>query len=92
MENINIKKKDKLYYARIIPTCGVFEVCDLTVRTICDTWFSAMDKRDKRTHIFSYKDIGVIVFESRQEALDKVTKAEKNKTIIISGETDYEEY
>ena len=53
-----LKKKDKLYYARIMPTVGVYDVCDLIVRTVEDTWFIGVDKHDKHAYLFSYSAIG----------------------------------
>ena len=37
-----IEKGDKLYYTRIFPTVGIYDVCDLTVRTVTDTYFVGM--------------------------------------------------
>ena len=42
-----LKQKDIVYYARIIPTSSVYEVCELIIRTVEDTWFVGIDKRDK---------------------------------------------
>lgn len=33
-ESVNVK--DILYYARIIPTVGIYDVCQLTIRTVKD--------------------------------------------------------
>lgn len=30
----SVKVKDILYYARIVPTVGIFDVCQLTIRTV----------------------------------------------------------
>ena len=30
----SVKVKDILYYVRIIPTVGIFDVCQLTIRTV----------------------------------------------------------
>ena len=32
----NINKKDTAYYARIIPNAGIYEVCELIIRTVED--------------------------------------------------------
>lgn len=86
-----INLKDKLYYARIIPNCNTYDVCDLTIRTVTDRYFVGVDKRDKRAYLFTYEDLGVIVFEERNEALKKVNKAEENKK-DVSDEIYYEEF
>lgn len=86
-----LNRKDTVYYARIIPNTGIYEVCELFVRTATEDYFAGMDKRDKRTYLFSYNAIGDTVFTNRKDALSKVRIAESNKQ-DISSETYYEEY
>ena len=86
-----LKRKDVIYYARIIPNTGIYEVCELIIRTVTDDYFAGMDKRDKRTYLFGYNAIGNTVFVDRKDALNKVKIAESNKK-DISSETYYEEY
>lgn len=86
-----LKKKDRLYFARIIPSAGIYDVCDVIVRTATDNWFVACDKKDKHAYLFSNNELDKNVFTSRLEALEKVTEAEKNKK-IISEDTYYEEF
>ena len=85
-----MKKKDILYYARIVPRTGIYEVCELLIRTIEETYFVGIDKRDKHAYLFLYSDINNTVFENRKEALKKVKDAEKNK-IKTNYEIYYEE-
>lgn len=80
-----MKVKDILYYARIIPTVGIFDVCQLT------NYFVGCDKVDKHAYLFSYSDLGEVVFHDRKQALDKVLVAENNKK-KINNEVFYEEY
>ena len=86
-----MKKGDKVYFARILPRVGMYEVYDLKIRMVAETWFSAIDNRSKHTFLFSNKDIDKIIFFDRKDALNKVKIAEKNKK-EISMETYYEEY
>ena len=88
---MKLKKKDVIYYARIIPNTGIYEVCELIIRTVADDYFAGMDKRDKRTYLFGYNAIDNTVFVDRKDALNKVKTAESNKK-DISSETYYEEY
>ena len=88
---MKLKKKDVVYYARIIPNTGIYEVCELIIRTVADDYFAGMDKRDKRTYLFGYNAIDDTVFVDRKDALNKVKIAESNKK-DISSETYYEEY
>lgn len=78
-----MQRKDIVYYARIQPTLGVYEVLELIVRVVEMGWFSAMDKRDKRVYLFADKDLNKTVFTDRKEALTLVKEAEKNKKKLI---------
>ena len=86
-----LKRKDIVYYARIIPNTGIYEVCELIIRTVADDYFAGMDKRDKRTYLFGYNAIDNTVFVDRKDALNKMKIAE-SKQKDISAETYYEEY
>lgn len=87
----DLKRKDIIYYARIIPASSIYDVCELILRTVESNWFVGIDKRDKRAYIFNDSDINKIVFKNRKDALKKVLEAEANKK-YISNETYYEEY
>ena len=76
---VEINVKDKVYYARILETTGTYDVCDLIIRTVTDTWFVGEDKSDKRAYLFYKHDIGENVFFDRDEALTKVILAESKK-------------
>lgn len=86
-----IKPKDIIYYARIMPKLGIFDVYDLKVRTVTDTYFVAIDKRDKKSYLFNYSDINKTIFMNREDAVTKAKESEKNKP-KVSTETYYEEY
>lgn len=86
-----LKKKDIVYYARIIPKLGVYEICELMVRTVGDTWFVGIDKRDKRAYLINNNKIGKEVFINRKDALEKVRDAEEEKEEIIGTEIFYDE-
>lgn len=73
-----LKKKDKLYYARILPNSFTFDICELIIRTVTEDWFVGIDKHDKHAYLFSYNDIEKIVFYDRDDALNKVKIAESN--------------
>ena len=86
-----IKPNDIIYYARIMPKLGIFDVYDLKVRTVADTYFTGIDKRDKKSYLFSYKDIGKSIFLNREDVVTKAHEAEKSRP-KASTETYYEEY
>lgn len=41
-ESVNVK--DVLYYARIIPRVGIFDVCQLKIRTVKEDYFVGWTK------------------------------------------------
>lgn len=86
-----INKGNILYYSRINPKAGIYDLCELKIRTVTDTYFVGVDKRDKQAHIFGYNALNSIVFENRAEALNKVKQAQKNNR-ETPQETYYEEY
>lgn len=83
---MTLNKKDKVYYARIIESSNIFDVLDLTIRTVQDDWFVGIEKRDQQAFMFQNSDIGVRIFLDRDEALEKVLEAEKNKKVIFEEE------
>ena len=87
-----LTKGDIVYYARIMPSLGIFDVYDVKIRTIADTWFSGVEKRDKKVFLFPYSAINKYVFLNRKDAVDVATNAEENNKKVISTETYYEEY
>ena len=86
-----LTKGDIVYYARIMPNLGIFDVYDIKIRTITDTWFSGVEKRDKKVFLFPFSAIDEYVFFNRKDAVDVATNAEENAP-RISKETYYEEY
>ena len=92
MQDNQLTKGDIVYYARIMPNLGIFDVYDIKIRTIADTWFSGVEKRDKKVFLFPFSAIGEYVFLNRKDAVDVATNAEENNKKVISTETYYEEY
>ncbi len=84
-------KKNIVYFAHIIPQLGIFDVCEIIIRTIEKDYFARVDKHDRRAYLFSYNSINKTIFKNRKDALDKVKQAEKSKP-IINEEVYYEEY
>ena len=86
-----IKKKDIVYYARIIPNLNIYEICELIVRTVGDTWFVGIDKRDKRAYLLNNNKIDKEVFINRKDALEKLRDAEIEKEEVIGTNIFYDE-
>lgn len=79
---MQIKVKDKVYFARIIYATGIYEVCELVIRTVQDNWFVGIDtskKSDRHAYLFYENDIGKRIFFTRKEAVDKVNVEQEKK-------------
>ena len=87
----DIKKFDIVYYARILPPVGIYEVVELKVRTVAEDFFVGTDKITKHAFMFKLDNIDKIIFFERKAALDIVKEAEKNGKKIFD-EKYYEEY
>lgn len=87
-----LNKGDILYFSRIIPKTGIYDVCELYIRTVEETYFVGIDKKDKQAHIFGYDRINEDIFDNRKDALNKVQRAEKNKKYGKPQEVYYEQY
>lgn len=79
----DLHKGDIVYYARIMPTLGIFEVEELKLRTVEEDYFVGLNKHDKRAFLFFMNSIGDKIFLNRKDALNKVK---------VSSERYYEEY
>lgn len=84
------KKGQIIYYARILPVVGIYEILELKLRTITDEYFVGVEKRDKHAYLFGYSSLNKYIFENRKDALKLVKEAEKNKK-EISTEIYYED-
>ena len=87
-----IKKEKVVYYAQCLEPCAVFEVLELKIRTVCENWFVAIEKKEKHAYLFYEKDIGKCIFFDREDALAVVKAAEKNCKKKFGDEKFYEEY
>lgn len=86
-----IKKSDVIYYARVMPTVGLYEIVELKVRTVAEDYIVGIDKNTKHAYMFYFDDINRTIFFDRNEALRVVKAAEKNGK-KVSDEKYYEEY
>ncbi len=87
-----LQRGETVFYARIFPSVGIFDVCELRVRTVEENWFSGEEKTTKITYIFKYSDINEIVFKDRDTALNMVLDAETNNKSKIFTEKDTDIY
>ena len=74
---MDLHKGSVVYYARLIPKNHIYEVCELKIRTVEDTWFVGVDKRDKHAYLLNITDVNQTVFEKRQDTLALAKVAQK---------------
>lgn len=84
-------KHDVLYYARTFKNLDIYDVVELSVRTVKDTWFVGVEKRTEYAYTFTTDLIGKYIYFNRADALAVVKEAEKNR-IQVNNEKYYEEY
>lgn len=87
-----LKKKDIVYYTRILPSSNVYDLLEIKIRTVESNWFVGIEKRDKQAFLFHDKDINKTIFKDRKIALEKIKEAESNKKELNNDETYYEEF
>lgn len=90
MMESNLKRGDKVYYARIMPNIS-YDVYELKIRTVENDWFTATEKDTKMAFLFNNTGFNKVVFKDRKIALDLVLEAEKHRK-YTSSEIYYEEY
>ena len=78
MEERVIKKGDVVYYSQCLESCGVFEVLELTLRTVEDTWMVGVETKEKHAHLLYKNDIDKCIFFNRHDALMTVKEAESS--------------
>lgn len=84
-------KGDVYYYARIHPATGIYEVDELCIRTVEETYFVGTEKRTKQAFLFNYDELEETVFLDRTKALDLVKAAEAEFKDKKKFTTDYDE-
>ena len=89
---MEVTKGQKVYYARIFESVGMFEVIDLKIRTVEDTWFVGTEQRTKQAFLLGMNSINKTVFFDRQQALDLVLAAQSKSKKKENSEKYYEEY
>lgn len=88
-----LSKGQLVYYARIMPNIGIYEIIELKIRTVKDTYFVGTENKTQHAYLFGYSCLEKYVFVNRKDALKLVKEAEKNnKQIVVSKDTYYEEY
>lgn len=59
------KSNDTLYYAQIIPSLCHYNVLDMKVVDLYDTYFVCIEKSKEKIYPLNYTNIGKMIFENR---------------------------
>lgn len=92
INEIKLNKGDMIYWSRCMPNVGIYDVVDLKVRTVTDTYFVGIEIKTKHAYLFYYSDIDKIVFMNRKDAVMNCTEKENSSKRKVSDEKYYEEY
>ena len=65
-----MEKGDVVYMCDVVPNCSIYEVFELTLRTVEDTYAVGVDKKSKQAYMFTPDMIGDYVFNHRIDAVD----------------------
>lgn len=68
-----------VFWSRIHHNTGIYEVCELKVRTVYENSFVGVDKDSRQAHIISYDECDISVFDDRATAVAVVKEAEKRR-------------
>ena len=69
---------ERIFFARAVPMCDIYEVIELNVRTVKNNWFVGVDVDTRQAFPFDVSDIGALIFSTKKEA-EEVVKAAKKK-------------
>ena len=74
-------KGDKIFLCDVVPNCNVYEIIELTIRTVGDGWYVGTDEKTKQAHLFQNDMIDKYVFKFRTDALEalKIFRAKGEK-------------
>lgn len=65
-----MEKGDVVYYCEVVPNCSLYEILDLTIRTVGENYWVGVDEKTKQAHMFTPDMIDVYVFRHRSDALE----------------------
>lgn len=82
-----LKKGDSVIFARVLPRVGYYELLDLHIVSVYDTYCTGADSKTKQTFSFSKKLAGEVLFFNRNLALDYLKKKkQENRNVKVAEE------
>lgn len=67
-----MKVGDTVYLCVVVPNCNVYDVLQLTLRTVEDSWAVGVDEHTKQAYLFGYNMVGQYVFTQHYEAQEAI--------------------
>lgn len=76
-----VNKGDTVYYARVHHATGIYEVCELHIRTVYPDsgTFVGVDEKSRQAFILGFNEFDESIFDNREDAVDVVREAEKRR-------------
>lgn len=68
---------DVVFYTRIIPTADIYDLLEIKLRTVEDTYIVGCDAKDHTAYLISEIEAETCIFTSRKDALDKIREEKK---------------
>ena len=88
LEYEEIQKGDSLYFARIMPSFGYYEIHDVVLVTKYDDHCSVCELKTKQSFIFNLKTLQDQLYVDREEALAYIKEMKKkNKDVKVYAKT-----
>lgn len=72
---MDYKVGEKVFYSRVRPKSGQFDVIELTVKKVTDKYISCTSDKEAHTFLFTSRDD--VIFKNRQDALEHCLLAEE---------------
>ena len=88
LEYEEVQKGDALYFARVMPMFGYYEIHDVVAVSICHDYCTVCETKTKQTFLLLAKDIESKLYIDREEALTFLKEEKKkNKDVKVYSKT-----
>ena len=68
---------ERVFFARVVPQCDIYEVLSLVIRTAKKDWFVGVDSNTRQAYPFNCSSLGTLIFSTSKEAEQVVKDAKK---------------
>lgn len=79
-----LERGDKVYFARVLPPLGYYEIHEVVMINKNDEYCTATEQKTKQTFLFMLKDVTERLYIDRSEALKYLKEQKvKNKDVVV---------